>query len=161
MRLEVRERRTKTEKLSQTKWIYFTVSTRCFDNATVGDLFYICEFCLSPAHPIKNDRCNYWWIYMCWLLVDYKYSYCLNDFFMIAPIYGLWIYLLWLFYYIFSVWLLLVLSQYMWQGIPGILLNFFINSVQKYWGSLLQGKCYISPSLFEQDFFGLCFILSS
>ena len=66
------------------------------------------------------------------------------------------IYLMCLFYYIFSVWLLLILWLCTWQGIPGILLNFFINSIQKYWELLLQGKCYIFHSLFEPDFSGLC-----
>ena len=58
----------------------------------------------------------------------------------------------------FSVWLPLISSLCMWQVIPGILLNFFINSVQKYWELLLQGKCYNFPSLFEPDFSGLEFI---
>ena len=73
------ERNKDRETVLNKMKLIIIVSACCFDNATVGDLFDICVWCLFVVHPIKNTRCNYWWIYMCWLLDIYKYyHYCMD-----------------------------------------------------------------------------------
>ena len=44
--LEVEERRAETEGCLNQNDFNFIVSARCYDNATVGDLFYDCGDCL-------------------------------------------------------------------------------------------------------------------
>ena len=65
--MEVEERGAETKGCPNRNEFNFLVSARCFDNATVGDLFHDCAGCLCFVCPMKNNRQNYWWIY-----VDFK-----------------------------------------------------------------------------------------
>ena len=120
----------------------------CFDNATVGDLICVRVFCFILWCLPQNIIFGFMFGYVCavgvWLCVLLGACVCIN-----------YIHYAWCIIIFCLCVHLLLLSLCMWQGIPGIFLNFLQTQFKSTGNFRCKGNALFFPVLLNQTFLDL------